>query len=241
MEVEIESLKSQPKTNKGEGVEVGLQKKKKEELRKEEKMNYRNPTEDCILSWNQCTSGVFKELMRKEKVISSLQRQLKQAHKKIQSLQKSSIQRIHIPVLKHFYLDLDAYYSKKAPVSTTDNLILDIKDEDDGDLKFNDSVPHISTHQIFTARAEEVGNNPNEIESRPFNQNGVLCGPLLPSGKFWSKSDGTESQKRIIDDRTEFKNEHDSKDEFFDSQVLEGLRFLRSFDTIDDLEVVKND
>ena len=62
--------------------------KKKEELRKEEKMNYRNRTEDCILAWNQCTSGVFKELMRKEKVISSLQRQLKQAHKKIQSLQK---------------------------------------------------------------------------------------------------------------------------------------------------------
>ena len=91
---------------------------------------------------------MFKELIRKEKVISSLQRQLKKTHNNFLTLQRSSVQRIQIPILRGFYLRFDELSRRQTSKEFREGVYIEGQQEAEIDEDFNKFPPQITEQKI---------------------------------------------------------------------------------------------
>ena len=101
-----------------------------------------------LYNLQQSVDRVFKELIRKEKVISSLQRQLKKTRKDFLTLQRSSVQRMQIPILKGFYLRFDDLSRRQPSKEFREGVYMDGQQEAEINEDFNKFPPKITEQKI---------------------------------------------------------------------------------------------
>ena len=153
-----------------------------------------------LYNLQQSVDRVFKELIRKEKVISSLQRQLKKTRKDFLTLQRSSVQRIQIPILKGFYLRFDDLSRRQPSKEFREGVYMDGQQEAEINEDFNKFPPQITEEKIpimdikmspeifeeDTEYDEKEMANGFEDHLRPMKDGRLIHGPFFSENQFES-------------------------------------------------------